>query len=295
MTAAPVIEEVLSIGAGSHPLVGIVSLPDQRREVGMVIAVGGPQYRVGSHRQFVLLARHLAACGHAVLRFDFRGMGDSAGAPNSFEQTQDDLAHAIDALMARCPNLKGIALWGLCDGASAALLYWNRTHDPRVLGLALANPWVRNAALQAKATVKHYYVRRLLQADFWRKLGRGRVGGAALRDLATNVRRAFGRSSAGEEPNGRAVSFQQRMAQGWKDFRGGILLILSGNDLTAREFVEATRSDPAWAGRLEDGNVVRCDVPGADHTFSASEDTRHVERLTSDWLASLAVPIGSHG
>ena len=39
----------------------------------MVIVVGGPQYRAGSHRQFTLLARHIAAAGYPVLRFDARG------------------------------------------------------------------------------------------------------------------------------------------------------------------------------------------------------------------------------
>ncbi|KAB8057318.1 hydrolase 1, exosortase A system-associated, partial [Janthinobacterium violaceinigrum] len=58
-------------------LVGILSLPAAPGPRGVLIVTGGPQYRVGSHRQFVLLARALAAQGVPVLRFDLRGMGDS--------------------------------------------------------------------------------------------------------------------------------------------------------------------------------------------------------------------------
>ena len=53
---------------------------------GVLIVTGGPQYRAGSHRQFVLLARFLAARGMAVLRFDYRGMGDSEGAPRDYRR-----------------------------------------------------------------------------------------------------------------------------------------------------------------------------------------------------------------
>ena len=68
-------ESVLSFVCEGEPLVGILAEPDGTpAEVGVVIIVGGPQYRAGSHRQFTLLARHLAARGFAVLRFDYRSM-----------------------------------------------------------------------------------------------------------------------------------------------------------------------------------------------------------------------------
>ncbi|HBZ05431.1 MAG TPA: hydrolase 1, exosortase A system-associated, partial [Massilia sp.] len=44
-------------------LYGIVSLPAAPHPRGVLIVVGGPQYRAGSHRQFTLLARDLAAAG----------------------------------------------------------------------------------------------------------------------------------------------------------------------------------------------------------------------------------------
>ena len=67
-------------------LVGILHVPEREpARIGVLVIVGGPQYRVGSHRQFVLMARSLAQSGYAVLRFDYRGMGDSDGEMRTFE------------------------------------------------------------------------------------------------------------------------------------------------------------------------------------------------------------------
>lgn len=93
---------------------------------GVLIIVGGPQYRVGSHRQFVLLSRRLAGEGYPAMRFDYRGMGDAGGAMRSFEDVRADIGAAIEAFQRAVPSLRRIVLWGLCDAASAALLYVRR-------------------------------------------------------------------------------------------------------------------------------------------------------------------------
>ena len=41
----------------NNALIGITHHGEQNAKRGVVIVVGGPQYRVGSHRQFLLLAR----------------------------------------------------------------------------------------------------------------------------------------------------------------------------------------------------------------------------------------------
>ena len=125
----PVNEKALVFDCGADRLVGILHAPaSDPRPLGVLIVVGGPQYRAGSHRQFVLMARALAAAGYPVLRFDHRGIGDSDGAPRTFENLDDDVRAGLDALHAEVPALRGCVIFGLCDAASAALMYCRR--DP---------------------------------------------------------------------------------------------------------------------------------------------------------------------
>ena len=131
----------------------------------MIVVVGGPQYRVGSHRQFVLLGRALASQGIAVLRFDLTGMGDSVGQAAGFEHCGKDVRDATSFLLESVAGLDRVCLWGLCDGASASLLYGR--HDPRVGRMVLLNPWVRTEAGLAQAYLDTYYTRRLRSRAFW--------------------------------------------------------------------------------------------------------------------------------
>ena len=280
-------EHAFTFDCAGDALVGILHKPadpEPARDAartGVLIVVGGPQYRAGSHRQFVHLARHLAAAGHPVLRFDVRGMGDSSGAQRGFEHLDADIDAAIQALMQHQPGVQQVVLWGLCDGASAALLYLHRHADLRVRGLCLLNPWVRSEASLARTHVKHYYRQRLMQREFWTKLLSGRVAGQALRGLVGNLRAASGPVDA---PTRAAAPFQVRMAQAWQAFSGPVLLVLSGRDYTAREFTETVAAHPAWTGALARPGVQRHDAAAADHTFSARAERDALERLTSDWL-----------
>ena len=275
-------ERPLSFACHEDTLAGILAAPDEPATTGVIVLVGGPQYRVGSHRQFVLLSRALAAAGYPVLRFDYRGMGDSTGDARDFTQLSEDVRAAIDALQMQLPSVTRVALWGLCDGASAALLYSHDTRDPRVEGLCLLNPWVRSESSLARAHVKHYYMRRLMQKEFWAKLLRGGVTTAAFIGLWRNLRTMAGRP--GTSALAEQLPFQRRMAVAWGKFGGKVLLVLSGEDYTAKEFLEYARMDAAWAGLLERGYVTRHDLPGADHTFSSTKARLIAEVLTLEWL-----------
>ena len=281
-------ERCLAIDGAGEPLQGVLSLPEVNAggDLGVLVVVGGPQYRAGSHRQFTLLARHLAAAGLPVLRFDVRGMGDSGGTPRSFEALHDDVAAAIDAFSAAAPGLKRFALWGLCDGASAALLYLYQTQDPRVAALCLVNPWVRSAQTLARTHVKHYYRDRLRQPDFWRKVLSGGVAWKALSGLLSNVRQASAKATTGA--GGPApLSYQQRMASAWAGFTGLTLLLMSERDLTAQEFDEHSRSDAAWQQALKARPPERVRLAGADHTCSTP--TAHAALL--DATAAFLLPL----
>lgn len=273
-------EEAIGFCCEGEILHGVLALPEQAADLGVVIVVGGPQTRVGSHRQFVLLARGLAAAGYSTLRFDYRGMGDSGGTQRRFDVVTPDIAAAIDALLAACPGVTRVALWGLCDAASAALLYLDDTHDSRIAGLCLLNPWVRSRTSLAKTQVKHYYGQRLLEKEFWLKLLSGRLNiGLAVADLWSKIGQASARVDAEAVPG-----FQDRMVRGLTNFTGKVLLILSGEDYTAKEFLEYTAASEAWRGLLGRSGLTRYDVAGADHTFSSRHWRETVENATVHWL-----------
>jgi hypothetical protein len=103
VTDTTYLESALVFECGGERLLGVISRPARPARAGIVIVVGGPQYRIGSHRQFLLLARDLARAGFAVMRFDYRGMGDSEGQTCSFEAVDDDIAAAIDAFVPGWP------------------------------------------------------------------------------------------------------------------------------------------------------------------------------------------------
>jgi len=281
-------EHVLNFACAGEELLGIVTAPEQPKPIGVLITVGGPQYRVGSHRQFLLLARALARAGYPVMRFDYRGMGDSTGDLRNFEAVNDDIAAAIDAFRLQCPNVLKIVLWGLCDAASASLLYWDATQDVRISGFVLLNPWVRSEATLARTHIRHYYGQRLMEGEFWRKLITGKVGyGRAVSGFVWNLLSAR-QSKIEAIVTEAALPFQKRMARGLGRFSGSVLLILSGNDYTAKEFLGIVANDSTWLRIFESRKISRIDLPRADHTFSTAQWRSDVAQHTTMWLNDLA-------
>jgi exosortase A-associated hydrolase 1 len=283
-------EQALGFACDGEHLLGVLARPAQAAATGVLVIVGGPQVRAGSHRQFVLTARHLAAAGFPALRFDVRGMGDSTGPQRSFEQIGPDIGAAIDAFTAACPGLERVALWGLCDGASAALLYLHQTRDPRVAGLLLLNPWVRSDAGLARTHVKHYYRQRLMERTFWRKLASGQVALSALSGLWRNIGTAFGRRSAGAQAD--PASYRDRMAEAWAAFTGPRLLLLSERDHTAKEFLEYTAANAAWRAALAARPADRVTLGGADHTCSTPGAQAQAQAASLAWLQRLEPSVG---
>jgi exosortase A-associated hydrolase 1 len=259
-------------------LIGVFSVPALVSPVGVVIVVGGPQYRVGTHGRFVQLARALASGGVTVLRFDYRGMGDSAREMRGFEDIEADIRAAVDTLLAEVPEVERIHLFGLCDGASAAAMY--AANDPRVVGLILANPWVRTDATEVKALVKHYYLGRLLARDFWIKVWRREFHliESASQFLGSVKRLAAGPSTGSQGEK----SLPDRMAAALGRFRGRILILLSGNDLTAAEFADVMCASATWRSAVQGAEIAR--FPESDHTFSRQDWSRRMEEHVSRWL-----------
>lgn len=257
-------------------LLGIICQPAQQSaKQAVCIITGGPQYRAGSHRQFTLLARHLAAQGIASLRFDARGMGDSQGSHPGFSHIAHDIAAAIDCLVQHSKTPQ-ITLWGLCDAASAALIYCN-TRDPRVKRLILVNPWVRAPQSAAQTQLKHYYLKRLTQADFWKKLIRG---GINLKKSGSELGNTLQASQQADS----SQPFISRMLNGLQQFNGAILFILSGNDQVSQEFQSRITDDSDWQQACQRPTIQIQHHPEADHTFSCGAWRSALETGCSQWL-----------
>jgi len=274
-------------------------------KTGVLIVVGGPQTRVGSHRQFVLLARDLARRGIAVMRFDYRAMGDSEGDAVDFETIDEDIFQAINVFQAGVPGIDNIVIWGLCDAATAAAFYGYR--DERVVGMVLLNPWVRTVSGEAKAYLKHYYLKRLLSKEFWKKIvsGKFRVSDS-IKSLADNVYKSFFMSRTAKVPLGGnpddkttevkgvirrdkeidpALPLPERLAKGLELYNGEVLLILSGNnDYVASEFRDIVSASAQWQQLLDKKSVDRKEYPEANHTFSKQSWRDQVTGWTHDWI-----------
>src|SRR5262245_3252257 len=203
-------------------LVGFVHEGDESAQRGILVVVGGPQYRAGSHRQFVLLARALAKEGFPVMRFDHRGIGDSDEPFLGFEALDDDIAAAIDTFIAKCPRIREVVLWGLCDAASAILFYAHT--DRRVTGDVELNPGGRTQQSEARAYLRHYYWYRLRDPAFWQALRSGRLN--ILEASWSFLRVLAQRLSPGHYFDGKQASvgstLPERMARGLARFKGPV-------------------------------------------------------------------------
>jgi len=252
-------EQALTFFANNQELLAISHYGSEKNSTGVLIVVGGPQYRVGSHRQFVQLSRSLASQGVSSMRFDYTGMGDSCGEKKEFDNVCDDIKASTDAFLKAQPHLKSIVIWGLCDAASAALMYAHQ--DERVNGLVLLNPWLRSEQAMGKTMVKYYYLQRLLSKEFWKKLLSGKVNIAASASDA----KGFVKDSVVADKQGSA-SYQARMLSGLQAFNGRVCLILSVEDLTAREFDEQTCKNKVWKKLRDSDNQIH-HLVGADNRF----------------------------
>lgn len=271
--------------SAGNRLVGIATIPEQNSSLAVLILVGGPQYRVGSHRQYTLLARHLAKANIGSLRFDFTGTGDSEGEQRPFFETGTDISAAVDAMTSMFAADTRIAIWGLCDGASAALLYAHR--DARIESLVLLNPWVSDGIdYSPEVKLTHYYAPLFRGSDSWRRLLTGNIRiKPVLKDISAAVgarlRKTFGLLKPGR---GQGSSFVVAMMDGLDRFSGRSLILLSGQDMTAQEFVQLVKTDAEWNKLVSADRISVHHMPEADHTFSKSSWEEEMQALTRDWL-----------
>lgn len=258
-------------------LYGILHLPDRLQVIERVVlmVVGGPQTRIGSHRLYVQLARFLCAQGVAVFRFDYAGVGDSEEEWSGYKFAGPSITAAIDFLVKEIPLLDEVILWSLCDGATASVLFGQ--HEPhRIAGMILCNPYLHSASGQAQTVLRHYYAKRILEKNFWQKV-------LALR---LNVRESLASLSAlvkqSQYSNGKAVDARHpeeyaseihpdELVHGLALFRQPIRFLLSTADLTAMLFHDFCKSQKKLQKAFKARRYTIDYVEAADHTFSNNQ------------------------
>jgi len=288
----PMVDEIPVVFAceGSR-LLGMVHRPHQLRSRGLLMVVaGGPQFRVGVCRMQVQMARDLAAQGVPVMRFDYRGLGDSEGQFQGFCHVGADLAAAVRAFQQQVPGMTEVVLWGGCDAASASLIHgWKL---PQVTGLVLGNPWVHSDSTSDAVAVKHYG-QRMRDKDFWLKLLKLQYNPvpAALTLARTSLGKLSARPHTANEGDAAqddpALPFQTRMRIGLSNFKGDVLLLMSGRSLLSKEFDELVAAHPTWQQAMhKPRQVSRVDIADADQAFSTIGARAEVTRITGEWLLS---------
>jgi hypothetical protein len=122
--------------SGEARLFGVLHLPGTDAgaaapTTGFVLSHPFAEEKLWSHRVFVSLARALGQRGHAVMRFDFAGSGDSSGTTldTSVDTHLRDLDAAVRQLKDRVPSVTRVGFVGLRLGAAFAALAAERGAD----------------------------------------------------------------------------------------------------------------------------------------------------------------------
>jgi exosortase A-associated hydrolase 1 len=295
-------EETVRFSAEALSLYGILHRPERpASELPFVLMItGGPQTRVGSHRGYVQIARGLCASGACVLRFDYRGIGDAEGAWLGYNWAETSIKAALDWVAEHFPAQRRVALWSLCDGAAASLVFGHRLGS-RVAGMVLCNPYVHGEAARAEAILKGYYLRRFTDPAFWKKLLAFKFNPLTfVKSFAGILKSASGarRQSAAAAPEDDPTGFDEntlspRMIAGIRAFGRPITFLLSTSDITADQFRALLARHKEIGPLRKRGLVSERLIEGADHTFSNLE---HKRRVTGESLAALQAlrqPTGS--
>jgi alpha-beta hydrolase superfamily lysophospholipase len=250
------------------------------REPAAVCAVwlnGGALHHTGPNRAWVEVARRWATRGVPTVRVDLRGVGESEGADERplpdrslylAQRTEETLA-VVDQLAERGLGDRFI-LGGLCSGA-----YWSlhaALADPRVTATMLINLYAFFWSAELVAERETERSLGALQGRAWRRLIRGELTSAQVRDGIQSLTPGRLRGGSGH-PVQRAQSAQ--IAQALDQLRDqgteALLLLSRGEglyDQLQRQGV-LDRLD-VWP------NLRVVQIPTRDHVFRAIWLQRHV-------------------
>jgi exosortase A-associated hydrolase 1 len=260
---------LIAFSCGGATLAG--SLDGAEGTTGLLLVVGGSQTRVGSHRMYERLAKSLAERDYPCFRYDRRGIGDSEGVDAGFEGSGPDLLAAAAAFRAECPALTRLVGFGLCDGATALVLFGDQAG---LDALILANPWLveTEAGAPPPAAIRQHYRRQLLSKAGWKKIITGAVN---YRKLLAGIRKIFGRRNQ--------ASLSQEALRALLRHRIPAETILCEGDATAIAADAEIRSWP-YEGLIRASQLIDTD----SHTFARPGDAAMLLMMVLSALEELA-------
>ncbi len=299
-----VVESVLWYGDGEK-LFAVLSEPRTHttRDLAVIIPNTGANSRVGANRFTVSIARRLASRGHAVLRVDLGGIGDSP-APDDVPENElfasrsiDDVRAAIDALASR--GYRRFVTMGLCAGAYMS--FHAGLVDDRIVGVALMNPpafeWKPGRKVERISANRsgafrstHYYKHRALRVDTWKRLVRGEIDARGIvRAIGTRMRdRATSQIKRSAMLVGRGDWVMSPLAQKFASFAKRdtrVLLIFNGAEPMLDEVDRHLASMMPW---LEKRGLELAIIDDTDHVFAPVWSQEHATNLLSRFVDRVA-------
>jgi alpha-beta hydrolase superfamily lysophospholipase len=281
VAVAGVVESAELIGEGDR-LFGVLSTPatPPAARRGLLLLNAGAIHHIGPNRLYVALARRWAALGHAVLRLDVAGIGDSASVPGRPENVvytddaSDDVRQAMAFLRAQ-PGVTEVHALGLCSGGYNA--FKAAVAGVPLDGVLLINPltfFYKPEQPSAKAENKAIsettrYLRRVRDPEAWKKVMRG---GVDLKRAARTVGRYFAdrlRGRARRLARGAGLGVGEDLAAELRALVGKHVqlgFVFSAGDPGIR--LLRTHGGPTVEQLRRDGQLSIEIIEGPDHTFT---------------------------
>lgn len=288
--------------AGNETLFGINTRPvGEPNGIGVVLIQGGDTVNVSMlrNRLAVRMARELASRGYDVIRFDYRGLGESLGElgeMNLDNPMNTDAEGAAAVLVAK--GVTRIVLVGACFSGCTALVA--APQIPEAAGVILATPPIAMfkrgfgmAEQMAREQKLGSYLSRAAKPHIWKGMllpGRRqryiRLAAAKLRNVVGISSRLEGPTDQPGDPELRWVNpllvgpLRQTADNGVP-----VLFMFGTEDPFLREF------DKACQGRL--GKIIESspdvievyrDVPGELHGFPSVESQQVFLDLAVEWI-----------
>jgi len=259
-------EKPVTFENNGQQLIGILHVPDvlHSREKSPAIAMfhGFTGNKTEAHRLFVQAARNLCNAGFIVLRFDFRGSGDSEG---DFEDMTvpgevSDAERSIDFLIDQ-PQVdeERIGVIGLSLGGRVASILASK--DRRIKSVVLLSPALGALKERFTSPIRDEALRRL------------RSGEAVKVSNGWYLKKSF--FDTLDKPVPLKVMSK---------IKAPILIVHGDNDQVVS--IETSKKGYEIVKNLNGKNELYA-VKGGDHTFSEREHTTEVIEKIREWLLSL--------